>query len=622
MWGRLNPARRLCVSDTREENFFGEQKLSGGPSVANFSFVGNAQVSGTSPAVVPTFSLGSLAGIALKIDAARGADDILNVLQTEARKLIDHDILLLCLLDGHRAHFTVHALSESGASAILNRTRVSIHEGSPGWVIQHQTQYYGDLSDTPSFSDSIEGLLQQDDMRSVVVVPLRTGQVTMGALVFCSHIPSVYNEREMWIAQILSNEIASALKNTTLMEEARKRISQIELVNQIAEKLSSSLNLSEILDLAVETVRSSFNYLDVSIFLIDHGRHEAVCVAHAGNFSDFVPQEFKHKLSEGIIGWVATHGQRVLANDVLSDQRYKDYMYHPIRSALVLPIASAGDVVGVLNIEDDVINAFDETEALIVQSLCDHLGGAIKNAKVYERVRETNSKLTELDRMKSDFISIVSHDFRSPLASIILAAKSLMKQASRVDHKRLISHLNIIIEQATRLTHLAEDTLSITKMESGKLAYCFKTLNVERLIKDASSSVNFSRRHILEFHVHPDARIVKGDEAKLRQVMQNLLSNAVKYSPHGGRIRVRAERHSDERIIISTSDEGLGIAPEHVNNLFQKFSRVHTEETQDIKGSGLGLWICREIIQSHGGEIWVETEPGKGSRFNFTLMKA
>jgi signal transduction histidine kinase len=168
---------------------------------------------------------------------------------------------------------------------------------------------------------------------------------------------------------------------------------------------------------------------------------------------------------------------------------------------------------------------------------------------------------------------------------------------------------------------LAEDTLSITKMESGQLNYFYKVVNVERLIKDAAALVNFSRRHSIEYHVDSAVSYIKGDQTKLRQVLQNLLSNAVKYSPRGGRVVVTASDKGDNALQVSVSDEGIGIPADQLDRLFQKFSRIDTAEAREIKGSGLGLWICREIVRAHGGEIWVESDHGKGSIFSFTLKK-
>jgi len=133
--------------------------------------------------------------------------------------------------------------------------------------------------------------------------------------------------------------------------------------------------------------------------------------------------------------------------------------------------------------------------------------------------------------------------------------------------------------------------------------------------------VRFSKRHTITYKIDPNVAFIKGDQPKLRQVVQNLISNAVKYSPRGGNVHVLVEDASPEFVAVSVSDEGIGIPNEHVGNLFRKFSRVNTGEAKEIKGAGLGLWICKEVVEAHGGKIWVESELGRGTQFKFTLKK-
>jgi signal transduction histidine kinase len=320
-----------------------------------------------------------------------------------------------------------------------------------------------------------------------------------------------------------------------------------------------------------------------------------------------------------MVGWVALHGERALVNDVTKDPRYVAYEYHNTQSELAVPIRIEGKVVGVVNVEDTRLGAFDETDAKVLETVCDQLGSMINNARLYDQLQKTNATLTELDRMKSDFLGIVSHDFRTPLASIILAAKAMVKRGADLEEQRRGEYLRIIVDQAERLKQLAEDTLSITRHERGQLAYHFELVNVERLIKDALNGVSRSRRHLVDSHVDANAAYIYGDHMTLRQLITNLVSNAVKYSPRGGVIKVIAEPYEGGEVLFSVSDEGIGIPEEQFGRLFKKFSRVDTPEAREIKGSGLGLWICHEIVSGHGGKIWVESECGKGTTFKFTL---
>jgi len=562
-----------------------------------------------------------LSEIVLEIDAARSRDEVFQVLRNELRWILEHDVCFVGLLNKDRTHYVIRTLSAVADAADINDKLFAVNQGVPGLVIQQQAPIVLDVQAGPTSTESIDGTLAELGMKSLLVVPLRTGDETIGSLTLSSAKPGIYHEQETWLTQLLGLQVAIALKNIALFDDAKKRITQIEMVNEIAEKLTSTLNLDELLHSVSEAIRKNFGYSDVTMFLVDRANDEALLVAHSGEFSNFLPTGYRQKLSQGIVGWVGTHGQRVVSNDVLEDPRYMTYEYHGTRSELAVPIRVQHEIVGVLNVEDSRPLAFDETDAIILEILCDQLGSAIRNAKLYEEVKAANAKLTELDRLKSDFLGIVSHDFRSPLASIILAAKALLRRGDFTDVRRIQDYLKIIIDQGTKLSHLAEDTLSITRMESGQLTYMFRVVNVERLFTDAAALVNFSRRHTLEHSVDTSVAYIKGDQSKLRQVVQNLLSNAVKYSPEGGLIRLTAEDYSEDEIVVSVMDEGIGIPADQTDRLFKKFSRIDTPQAREIKGSGLGLWICKEIVRAHGGRIWVESTPGRGSNFRFTLKK-
>jgi K+-sensing histidine kinase KdpD len=404
--------------------------------------------------------------------------------------------------------------------------------------------------------------------------------------------------------------------------ENTKRLAQIRLISEVTNRMSADLELQDLLDKFASAIQKTFNYFDVTVFLLTPGGKTLDLSAHAGNFTDFLPHGYQQEIEKGFIGRAARTGEIVISNDVRARPDYLMYAYHDTKSEIAIPIFIDGTVVGVLNVEDTRLNAFDDTDALVLSTLSDQLGIAMRNARLYEEVRHANMKLIELDTMKSDFLGIVSHDFRSPLSSIMLAARSLLKNEVIQSIPRAKEYMQLIVDQAVRLNQLAEDTLSITKIESGQMTYYFKIVNVERLIQDAVSMVRFSKRHDFEYHVDPDALFVKGDQTKLRQVLQNLVSNAVKYSPSGGRVKVDVQSRSADEILVAVSDQGMGVPPEKLDKLFKKFSRVDSRESKEIKGAGLGLWICREVVGAHGGRIWIESEPGKGSTVKFVIRRA
>ena len=563
----------------------------------------------------------TLTELSLKVDAARSREEIIRILKENLKRLIDGECAFIGLLSHNKTHYVINTLSPLMDAIELDHKHFSIDVGMPGWSIRNKAGIMVDIDSAPSFHPTLEGKLKDLGIRSMIIVPVHTHEDMLGALVFGSSKPNAFIDPDIWLAQLLSLQTAIALRHTSLLERAQKRAAQIGLVNQVAKKLTSTLNIDELLTSASEAIQKNFQYFDVTIFLrVPEGR-ELVLAAHSGNFVDFLPHGYRQKIGDGIVGWVAEHGESVLANDVSLDPRFLAHQYHNTNSEIALPIISEDEVVGVLNVEDTKLYAFDDTDILVLETLCDQIGSAVHNARLFDEIKRTNDRLIELDKLKTDFVGIVSHDFRTPLSTIMLAAKSLLRKEVNAD--RLREYLNIIVDQAGRLSLLAEDTLSIAKIESGQLSYQFKIVNVEGIIQEAVSMVKISARHSFNSSIEMSCSYVRGDQNKLRQVLQNLVSNAVKYSPAGGQIQVTvlpSEEQPDE-VLFSVTDEGLGIPEEYTGKLFQKYARVDTGEAGKIKGTGLGLWICREIIKAHGGKIWVDSEVGKGSKFHFTVKR-
>ena len=257
--------------------------------------------------------------------------------------------------------------------------------------------------------------------------------------------------------------------------------------------------------------------------------------------------------------------------------------------------------------------------------------------KVKERtleLKEANRKLEEADRIKTEFLSTVSHELRTPLAAVLGFAKIISKRFDNVIFPNLRleedtvrasvlkvkKNINTIISEGERLTDLINDLLDVTKIEAGKVEWEMKPVSVAEIIKLASdiTSSTFEQHGLeLECDVENDLPEISGDKYRLEQVLINLFSNAIKFTENGY-IRCRAWMINSE-ILISVKDTGEGINKDDQESVFEKFRQVSIVPKDKPRGTGLGLPICKEIVNRHGGRIWVESEPGKGSTFSFTL---
>ena len=257
--------------------------------------------------------------------------------------------------------------------------------------------------------------------------------------------------------------------------------------------------------------------------------------------------------------------------------------------------------------------------------------------KVKERtleLGEANRKLEEAGRANTEFLSIVSHELKTPLAAVLGFAKIISNRFDKVifpnlrtdDPKvmkstlKVKNNLDTIISEGARLTDLVNDLLDVTKIEAGKVEWEMKSLSVNEIIKHAAdiTSSSFGQYGLeLECDIEDGLPDITGDQYRLEQVLINLFSNAFKFTEKGY-IRCKACM-IDNEILISVTDTGGGINEDDQQMVFEKFRQIGVAAKNKPRGTGLGLTICKEIVNRHGGRIWVESEPGKGSTFSFTL---
>ncbi len=236
----------------------------------------------------------------------------------------------------------------------------------------------------------------------------------------------------------------------------------------------------------------------------------------------------------------------------------------------------------------------------------------------------SRSLLTEvfadLVRTKDELVSVVSHELRTPLASVVGFAELL--RTRELSEPQRQQFLTVILEEGRRLTALINDFLDLQRMESGRQEIAPRPIALPMLLTQCAEAAGEDAARPIELQLPADMPEVRADSDRVRQVMANLLSNARKYSPAGGTVRVSADE-ADGQVIVRVEDEGLGLPPDAVSHLFEKFFRVDNSDRRSITGTGLGLAISRKIIEAHGGRIWAESEGlGRGSRFSFSLPVA
>ena len=230
-----------------------------------------------------------------------------------------------------------------------------------------------------------------------------------------------------------------------------------------------------------------------------------------------------------------------------------------------------------------------------------------------------------LDELKGEFVATVSHELRTPLAAIYGSAQTLLRQDIEIDEDKRRRLLQVIAEESERLSRVAADILLANRIDSGRLQLQTNRLDVARLAQEVVEQMRagFAEREdvTLELVAAEPGSFVAGDEDKLRQVLINLVDNAVKYSPDGGAVELRVEPNGMS-LRVSIRDEGLGIPHGEQQRIFGKFYRVDPQLSRGVGGTGLGLYICRELVRRMDGLLTVTSKEGEGSTFVVELPLA
>lgn len=273
--------------------------------------------------------------------------------------------------------------------------------------------------------------------------------------------------------------------------------------------------------------------------------------------------------------------------------------------AFLIPLVAAGKEIGILCLSPKVTRQdFTADDMYLLQGLVSVAAIALHSAMLIRDVSIRNT-----------FVSIASHELRTPMTAI-MGYTELLLQRNPPDTTRE-QWLNNIYENGQKLTDMIDELLNVTRIQSGKVSMKLEEVRLQVIFEDSLAITRESSdKHEFIVDIEPDLPAVLVDREKFGQVMGNLLSNAVKYSPEGGRITLAARKDMEKyRVVVSVSDEGIGISSEDKDSLFTTFHRIQRPETQGIRGSGLGLYIAKEWTEAMGGEIWLESELNKGSTF-------
>lgn len=457
--------------------------------------------------------------------------------------------------------------------------------------------------------------------RLIVIVPdimviMLTGHSSaQGAIKSLNNGAFAYLEKPVDFEYLLATVARAAEKRSLLLENRRllieleERNRETGILLDISRRLSQSLDIRQTAKGALEKLVESLDVDACHVHLKVKG--QMVLFGVHGMPLELVEQ-LKPELRIGPSGF-----EKIVVSDLGETTSWPLCLAEKYRSYLAIPLTSGSEAIGIIGIATRSNHHFDSRELELLEGISREMAIAICNAQLYEEASSARS-LRELDAMRRELLATVSHEFRTPLAAIKGYASALLQPDVDFDRETRDEFLRTIDGETDRLNRVVEDLLIMSRLDSGMLELKKRERYPAEIVESIKDNLlSLTLKHKLRLDIAADLPSVAVDD-RIGAVFTNLVENAVKHSPEGSCITIKAYRNRRE-VVASVEDEGIGITKEFHEKIFERFYQIPDATSGHKRGTGLGLCICRGIVDAHGGRIWVESEPGKGAKFFFTL---
>ncbi len=497
------------------------------------------------------------------------------------------------------------------------------NEGTFAWVMKHKRLLLiPDTKHPPNGTSFISNV--DEPTAQLVNVPLVYEDHVIGVIAL-DRVPKGERERKLLLA--LAGIAAAAIEKATLYSTERRRVRQMEVVSEITNAIGGISNPLEIPKVVVDLLRDRLSAGYAHVFLTDDPGKGSFLPAYS---TISLPEKAIVLGQSTVLDMVVDSRSAVRIDDLqTSDNLQPLHNLASIRSQLAAPMLSRGEVEGVLVVESELPGTFDEADVALVEALADHMTVALENARLIERLRHQTqelqaayNELKELDKVKEEFVAIVSHELRTPLTFLRGYLELLESGALGPLNEEQKHAVEVMSRRTKSLTEMVNDIIDLQKSKLSAMVLSPVSLPeiATSLVEEATPSAG-EQGIRFELDIPKDLPDVLGDRSRLIRVFDNLIGNAVKFSPEGGVITIGMKDIGDF-VEVHVKDQGVGIPPEKLNDIFRMFYQVDSSTSRRFPGSGLGLSVVKQIIEAHGGTIWAESDGKHGSEFIFRLPKA
>ncbi len=562
--------------------------------------------------------------LANAVDLNLTVEDILRVVAEGATRLLSFEELTIALVEEAGQAVDLLLPVEGG----LRHERLPVRRDELAWAFGGGFGWCRVAgSSAPTHAERLLGR----EVASLATVPLVFKGRVIGSLNLGRREPVPFSSLELAALEPLARHVASALENARLLEAVRRRSEELESLLEVGRSITERLDLRDVLPLVTRSVN---RVMDTRHCLLLLRSGDRLTVAAQEGIEPEGVEIFKDLLvGESLSGRVVSEGRPIACEEMGADPRLKfaeivrRYGY---RSFLGVPLRRGSEILGTLEVVTKEPRLFSPEEQDVMAAFAAQAAVAIDNARLLDEAHvrlseaeEARRRLEDLHRLRQQYLRNVSHEFRTPL-TVIKGYAEFLKE-SPPGTTSLSEVLGIVVESSDRLIDMVDTLIDVSRLEQEEAE---KLLHVQSLdlAEVAGGSVESfrgpaARKGIaLELDFPGMALRLQGDANLLHQVVRKLVDNALKYSPNGGRVVVRG-REDGEELSLEVADQGIGIPPEHVPRIFEKFYTVDGSLTRRVGGTGVGLYLVREIVRLHQGTVSVESLPGQGSVFSVRLPR-
>jgi signal transduction histidine kinase len=452
-------------------------------------------------------------------------------------------------------------------------------------------------------ADVMNPILRQKGIKSLLGVPMLVHGEVLGVLHVGSLTPRAFTREDVEVLQLAADRASLAIEHSRVYEEEKKAADRLAKLQTITDAALTTLSLADLLEELVDRVRSAIEADTCAILLLDEQQNELVARAARG-IEEEVEQGVRIPVGGGFAGRIAAE-KRTITLPVVDHTRVLNpiLLEKGIKSLLGAPLMSRGKVLGVIHVGTLTPHVFDEEEVSLLELAAARAAAGLERALVHE-------ELIRLDRIRHSFVTIASHELRTPAAAVVGAALTLTGQAEHLSAEDEQQLKEMLAEQALRLSRLIDQLLDVSRLENEALDLQPRPMRLAEQLKSLVGTV--APDGTVEIDVPADMEL-EADPAALERIVSNLVANALRYGKQP--VVVSAEQ-TDRHVRVRVSDAGAGVPKDLEPKLFDQFARG--SNSQGSPGAGLGLAIARSYARAHGGDLVYLGSPG-GTRFELIL---